>query len=225
VRTNPQPSSTPFAGSRTSQLDERIAAAEAELSQCLAGKFGAIPPSQEPLPNRTGHCNYNGKPYDILNYNCHSAANHSVREDAANTGIISCNGDAPVQGSPAHHTFNYRREGQMIVYYNWGQTCRAPLRAFPPDIRDPDHEPCARVFCADQFNDEATKPLDPGVLVEEPGPTYCAENTQDLKSCNSCCQFRGKYWDLIPNDLRPTDRTFVQFMSQCYSTCSKSFGK
>ena len=207
------------------ELNEQIMQTQDELLRCQEKKLGTSSVQKDPKDGNAGHCDFNGQPYDILNYNCHSAANESVKNDPANTGIISCGGMAPVDGSPAHHTFNYRREGNTIVYYNWGETCRAPLKTFPPDITDPDHYVCAKKFCGDQFDNKETQPLKPGQLVEEPGPKFCAAETNDKKTCDSCCQYRGKYWDTIPDPSRPTDRTFTQFMSQCYQTCSQTFRK
>ena len=206
-------------------LNVQILQAQEVLSKCQEKKLGTSDVKKDPKDGNAGHCDFNGQPYDILNYNCHSAANESVKKDPANTGIISCGGLAPVNGSPAHHTFNYRREGNTIVYYNWGETCKAPLKTFPPDISDPDHYVCAQIFCGDQFDNKETQPLKAGQLVEEPGPQFCSAETKDKKTCDSCCQFRGKYWDLAPNPLRPTDRTFTQFMTQCYSSCSQTFKK
>ena len=203
-----------------SDLEQRIALKQQEYLECQQKKYGqsALP---KPESGNQGHCDFSGQNYDILNYNCHSAANESVTDDPENTGIISCGGDAPSMGSPAHHTFNYRIEGKTIVYYNWGRTCRAPLHSVPPSLEDPDHHECAVVFCGDQYNENTTKPLAIGETVEEPGPLYCSYTNSTKESCDSCCRFRGTYWDKIGDNLRPTDLTFTQFMSQCYSACAK----
>ncbi len=207
------------------ELNEQIIQTQDELQRCEEKKLGTSSVQKDPKDGNAGHCNFNGQDYDILNYNCHSAANESVRNDPTNTGIISCAGMAPVNGSPAYHTFNYRREGNTIVYYNWGQTCKAPLKTFPPDINDPDHYVCAKAFCGEQFNDKETQPLKPGQAVEEPGPKFCAADKKDKKTCDSCCQERGKFWDREDDSVRPTDRTFTQFMSQCYQACAQTFNK
>jgi|GEM_PF-3398500 len=205
-------------------LEARLAAAKVELQECYNKKFGEskLP---KPTTGNQGHCDYKGQPYDILNYNCHSAANESVRDEPKVTGIVSCNGLAPFQGSPAHHTFNYRVEGTSIVYYNWGKTCTAPKGSVPPDLLDPDHLRCAQAFCGDQYKFESTQAFDPGKQVEEPGPQFCANHSavSTKDQCDSCCRFRGNYWDLIPGDLRPTDATFIGFSSQCFSACSQRF--
>ena len=207
-----------------SGLQTNLAEAQAKLKKCYDLKFGQTktPP---PTSGNQGHCDFKDQPYDILNYNCHSAANESVRDQPKTTGIVSCNGLAPFRDSPAHHTFNYRVEGTSIVYYNWGKTCSAPKTTVPPDLLDRDHMQCAQEFCGDQYQVENTQAFDPGMLVEEPGPQFCSNHpaVTSADQCNSCCQFRGKYWDRIPNNLRPNDATFINFSSQCFSSCSAKF--
>jgi hypothetical protein len=217
---------TDMAGStKLKDLNRKIEKVRLDLSICRQNKIGVIDKNKLPGSGDAGHCDYNGQQYDILNYNCHSAANQSVDYNPFTTGIVSCGGLAPVYGSPAHHTFNYRVEQNTIVYYNWGQVCRAPRKNLPPDISDPDHRVCARMFCGTQYNDSGTLALPTGMKVEQPGPFYCSSNSNSRTSCNSCCQFRGKYWDSDMSDLRPTDSTFVDFMSQCYSACTKKFAR
>lgn len=208
--------------------------AEKNYWECIARKYGSSDAAPK-ASGRLGHCDSSVQPYDILNYNCHSAANQSVRDEPKTTGIVSCNGDAPLEGSPEHHTFNYRVEGDLIVYYNWSKTCKAPKNSVPPNLSDPAHRECAETFCGSQYRDQEyqtpdrqgsrypPKAFEPGTLVEEPGPLYCAQTSQNKANCDACCQYRGKYWDLAHANLRPTDRTFISFMSQCYEECSAKF--
>jgi hypothetical protein len=181
-----------------------------EEEECLIGNDGA------------GHDQFDGRPYDILNYNCHSAANAGVRNSPSNTGILVCGGQ-PDQGSPAHHTYNYRVYADKTVFYNWGQTCESSATVAPPDVHDDQNLTCIAQFCGNQFDPGEQRALEPGQLVEEPGPLYCSETESGKASCDTCCQYRGKYWDLIQDDLRPTDRTFAQFMEQCYAACFEKF--
>lgn len=170
-----------------------------------------------------GHDDFDGRPYDILNYNCHSAANAGVRNDPLTTGVLICGG-APDQGSPEHHTFNYRVEGGRTTFFNWGDSCETSATAIPPDVYDDRNVSCIAKFCDNQFNWADQRALDPGELVEEPGPNYCAETTGDRTSCDSCCQSRGTHWDSMPGTGRPTDSTFTEFMTGCYNACSTTFG-
>jgi len=208
------------ASQELASLNREIAAAQKEFDDCVAEKFGQIT-KQKQGPGNAGHCNYNGQKYDIYHYNCHSAANASVRLDPNKTGIVSCHGDEPLRGSPAHHTFNYRIQGEVVVYYNWGQTCRAPKNEVPPNLKDPDHHHCAMIFCGDQYQTDKLQAFKPGALVEEPGPLYCSQETLTRSECDGCCRYRGTFWDRTTDDLRPNDLSFTEFMSQCYSACSR----
>ena len=201
------------------KIDAKISKLLKEYDKCINAKFGESV-SKAKKGSKSGHCNFNGTPYDILNYNCHSAANISVSNASKTTGIIKCGG-SPEYGDPSNHTFNYKVKGKLIVYYNWGQTCRAPLGDLPPDLSDPDHDVCIREFCGDNYvAGPAALPI--GSKVEEPGPAFCAADTSDRNTCKRCCSFRGTFWDRDKSDIRPTDLTFTKFMSQCLTTCSKT---
>jgi hypothetical protein len=179
----------------------------------------------------TGHDDYDPEkdPYKILTYNCHSAANLTVRKSSHNTGIIIC-ANYSDQGDPSGHTFNYRFEKDKFVFFNWGQTCEAPLTGSSLDVHDDAIMSCLYEFCGNQFSpggqDGGTRSLPPGQQVEEPGPLYCSEKATSISlrsDCDSCCRYRGTMWDRMPGNLRPTDNEFVNYMSQCFTGCAAKF--
>lgn len=167
-----------------------------------------------------GHDTFDGRPYDVLNYNCHSAANAGVRNDPMRTGILVCQGYAD-RGDPYGHTFNYRLYGDRTEFHNWGEVCNSPATSNPPDVNDDANMGCIAQFCGNQFDGANQRSLPPGRQVEEPGPLFCSQNTAGRGDCDRCCQYRGKWWDQAAGDIRPGDVAFVQFMSQCYSECAK----
>lgn len=176
----------------------------------------------------TGPANYSHStkeplPYHLYGPNCHTAANGCVLESPENTQIIACVGERfDPRTSPAGHTLACRNEPWGSVYENWGQECSSDGPCSP-------HDPCVKMFCEQigQLPDDGTLPimLEPGELVEDPTPSYCAQNSESRESCDECCRFRGNYWDRLPmNDpLRPTDQDFINFMGQCFTACSAQF--
>ncbi len=169
--------------------------------------------------------------YDILQANCHSAANSCVVADPTHSGIIICNWFGHVSNISGH-TFNYRMNDDFTstTYWNWGTPC-GPCAGKPPvDFVEADacHGTCVAEACGSQV--ETRNALSEGTTIAIPGPTKCVNryhfwmnDPSMVDSCMSCCDDEA---DTFPNTAgtdyqRNCNRE--SFRTLCKSKCDSFF--
>lgn len=114
--------------------------------------------------------------YDIWKLNCHTQANSFAAQAAMRglpAGVLACQGNP--ESSPQFHTANWAvQPGGQTCIMNWGQTCCWEGASSPPDLSDGRARQCAQWACGDQYKEDQTRAMEPGKLVESPGPHSCA---------------------------------------------------